>query len=157
LLISTTSQLGSWRIVSASACVKAALLRPWAAKARSLKPMKPITVQSIQCGSTQRNSPRQLVHGTRRAVALARQSSALSLPLSNAAATCARFTSLSRTKRTCKRSCARTSPVSRACTPTSKLYGGMDEHFIAHETVKHSAKEYVRDDIHTNSAEGYFS
>ncbi len=33
----------------------------------------------------------------------------------------------------------------------------MDEYFIAHETVRHSAREYVRDDIHTNSAEGYFS
>jgi hypothetical protein len=30
-------------------------------------------------------------------------------------------------------------------------------HFAAHETVKHSAGEYVRDDVHTNSAEGYFS
>lgn len=29
--------------------------------------------------------------------------------------------------------------------------------FAAHETVKHTAKEYVRGDVHTNSAEGYFS
>ena len=26
-----------------------------------------------------------------------------------------------------------------------------------HETVKHSVGEYVRGDVHTNSAEGYFS
>jgi hypothetical protein len=54
-------------------------------------------------------------------------------------------------------------------TDESQLYPGMDEEFT-HETVKHTAKEYVRyekiknDDgtvtvrkIHTNSAEGYFS
>jgi transposase-like protein len=29
--------------------------------------------------------------------------------------------------------------------------------FSAHETVNHTAKEYVRGDVHTNSAEGYFS
>jgi transposase-like protein len=39
----------------------------------------------------------------------------------------------------------------------SKLYFGSDLYFEAHETVVHSAKEYVRDDVHTNSAEGYFS
>jgi hypothetical protein len=31
------------------------------------------------------------------------------------------------------------------------------EEFASHETVKHSAKEYLRGDVHTNSAEGYFS
>jgi transposase-like protein len=45
----------------------------------------------------------------------------------------------------------------RLHTDESKLYFGSDEHFAAHETVKHSAKEYVRDDVHTNTAEGYFS
>jgi hypothetical protein len=34
------------------------------------------------------------------------------------------------------------------------LVGGQ---FAKHETVKHSAKEYVRDDVHTNTVEGYFS
>ena len=29
--------------------------------------------------------------------------------------------------------------------------------FANHETVKHSAKEYVRGDVTTNSVEGYFS
>ncbi len=46
---------------------------------------------------------------------------------------------------------------SRLHTDESKLYHGADAHFAAHETVKHSAKEYVRDDVHTNSAEGFFS
>lgn len=46
---------------------------------------------------------------------------------------------------------------SRLHTDESRLYHGADEHFAAHETVKHSAYEYVRGDIHTNSAEGYFS
>src|SRR5260370_33942716 len=46
---------------------------------------------------------------------------------------------------------------SRLHTDESKLYGDLDTHFAKHETVKHSVKEYVRDDVHTNSAEGYFS
>jgi transposase-like protein len=45
----------------------------------------------------------------------------------------------------------------RLHTDESRLYKGADAFFASHETVKHSAKEYVRDDIHTNSAEGYFS
>src|SRR5947207_7806418 len=45
----------------------------------------------------------------------------------------------------------------RLHTDESKLYGNIDAHFDAHETVKHSAEEYVRGDVHTNSAEGYFS
>jgi transposase-like protein len=46
---------------------------------------------------------------------------------------------------------------SRLHTDESRLYFGADKHFASHETVTHSAKEYVRDDVHTNSAEGYFS
>src|ERR1700674_2094325 len=46
---------------------------------------------------------------------------------------------------------------SRLHTDESRLYTGADEHFASHETVKHSAGEYVRGDVHTNSAEGYFS
>lgn len=46
---------------------------------------------------------------------------------------------------------------SRLHTDESKLYAGADKHFAAHETVKHSAKEYARGDVHTNSAEGFFS
>jgi transposase-like protein len=46
---------------------------------------------------------------------------------------------------------------SRLHTDESRLYHGMGDHFTAHESVKHSADEYVRGDVHTNSAEGYFS
>ena len=46
---------------------------------------------------------------------------------------------------------------SRLHTDESRLYDNSDEHFEAHETVKHSAGEYVRGDVHTNSVEGYFS
>jgi transposase-like protein len=45
----------------------------------------------------------------------------------------------------------------RLHTDESKLYTGSEHLFASHETVKHSAKEYVRGDVHTNSAEGYFS
>lgn len=46
---------------------------------------------------------------------------------------------------------------SRLHTDESRLYTGSDEYFASHESVKHSAGEYVRGDVHTNSAEGYFS
>jgi len=46
---------------------------------------------------------------------------------------------------------------SRLHTDESRLYPIVGEKFAAHETVKHSAGEYVRGDVHTNSAEGYFS
>jgi transposase-like protein len=45
----------------------------------------------------------------------------------------------------------------RLHTDESRLYVGADEHFASHETVKHTAHEYVRGDVHTNSVEGYFS
>ena len=46
---------------------------------------------------------------------------------------------------------------SRLHTDESRLYSGANERFAAHETVHHSSGEYVRDDVHTNSAEGFFS
>jgi len=46
---------------------------------------------------------------------------------------------------------------SRLHTDESNLYIAIGDLFGDHETVKHSAKEYVRGDVHTNSAEGYFS
>ncbi|MEO0713291.1 MAG: IS1595 family transposase [Pseudomonadota bacterium] len=46
---------------------------------------------------------------------------------------------------------------SRLHTDGSRLYGGSAEHFASHETVDHAAGEYVRGDVHNNSAEGYFS
>jgi transposase-like protein len=46
---------------------------------------------------------------------------------------------------------------SRLHTDESRLYFRASDLFATHETVKHSAGEYARDDVHTNSAEGYFS
>jgi len=46
---------------------------------------------------------------------------------------------------------------SRLMTDESKLYNNDDEHFTSHETVKHSAYEYVRGDVHSNTVEGCFS
>ena len=45
----------------------------------------------------------------------------------------------------------------RLHTDESRLYGDAKEHVAEHETVHHSSGEYVRGDVHTNSAEGYFS
>ncbi|HVN95938.1 MAG TPA: IS1595 family transposase [Syntrophorhabdaceae bacterium] len=36
-------------------------------------------------------------------------------------------------------------------------YNGLGCEFASHETVCHSAKEYARGDVHTNTVEGYFS
>jgi transposase-like protein len=46
---------------------------------------------------------------------------------------------------------------SRLHTDESRLYIQVGANFAAHETVVHSAKEYVRGDVTTNSVEGYFS
>jgi len=46
---------------------------------------------------------------------------------------------------------------SRLHTDESNLYKGADQAFASHETVRHSAKEYARGDVNTNSVEGYFS
>ena len=45
----------------------------------------------------------------------------------------------------------------RLMTDESRLYIGADALFASHETVKHSAKEYARGDVTTNSVEGFFS
>src|SRR3984885_4635941 len=42
-------------------------------------------------------------------------------------------------------------------TDESMLYRYAGHYYGGHETVKHSDGEYVRGDVHTNSAEGYFS
>jgi transposase-like protein len=46
---------------------------------------------------------------------------------------------------------------SRLHTDESSLYRHLGKRFAAHGTIKHSFGEYVRDDIHTNTVEGYFS
>jgi hypothetical protein len=48
------------------------------------------------------------------------------------------------------------STFSRLHTDESNLYTGAGFVFATHETVKHSAKEYARADVTTNSAEGFF-
>lgn len=45
----------------------------------------------------------------------------------------------------------------RVFTDESRLYNDMLDHVETHEAVRHSAKEYVRGDVHTNSVEGVFS
>lgn len=47
-------------------------------------------------------------------------------------------------------------PASRLHTDESRLYTGAHEHAATHETVKHSAGEYAREDVNTNSVEGFF-
>ncbi len=46
---------------------------------------------------------------------------------------------------------------SRLHTDESRLYPVVGAEFAAHETVQHTAKEYARGDVTTNSVEGYFS
>jgi transposase-like protein len=46
---------------------------------------------------------------------------------------------------------------SRLHTDESRLYNFVGGSFKAHETVNHTAKEYARGDVTTNSVEGYFS
>lgn len=46
---------------------------------------------------------------------------------------------------------------SRLHTDESALYPRVGAEFAAHETVKHSAKEYVRGNVHTNTIESVFS
>lgn len=49
------------------------------------------------------------------------------------------------------------SPKSHLRTDESGVYWEAGEGFASHQTVNHSAKEYVRGDAHTNTVEGYFS
>jgi transposase-like protein len=46
---------------------------------------------------------------------------------------------------------------SRFMTDEAFVYRGIGENFRSHQTVVHSAKEYVRGDAYTNTVEGYFS
>ncbi len=51
-------------------------------------------------------------------------------------------------------------PEAHLRTDQSSMYSGMNRYFRSHETVNHSAHEYVRRNeptIHTNTVEGYFS
>jgi transposase-like protein len=48
-------------------------------------------------------------------------------------------------------------PKSHLRTDESNLYGDVGKKFASHETVNHSAEEYVRGDASTNTIEGVFS
>ena len=45
----------------------------------------------------------------------------------------------------------------RIMTDEAGQYAGVKKDFAEHEFVRHGAGEYVRGDVHTNSAEGYYS
>jgi transposase-like protein len=45
----------------------------------------------------------------------------------------------------------------RVHTDESRLYTDVAGHAASHDSVKHSAKEYVRGEVHTNTVEGVFS
>jgi len=45
----------------------------------------------------------------------------------------------------------------RIMTDEHVSYQGIGQHFASHETVKHSAYEYARGDVTTNTVEGFFS
>jgi transposase-like protein len=46
--------------------------------------------------------------------------------------------------------------TARLHTDESRLYTGADAHTATHETINHSRKEYAREDVNTNSVEGFF-
>ena len=48
-------------------------------------------------------------------------------------------------------------PASNLMSDESRIYKGIGWNFASHQAVKHSAREYVRGDVHTNTVEGYFS
>jgi transposase-like protein len=52
---------------------------------------------------------------------------------------------------------ANASTDSRLHTDESPIYKRMGSRFKMHETTKHSAKEYARGDVNSNSAEGFFN
>jgi hypothetical protein len=52
---------------------------------------------------------------------------------------------------------ANVSTESRLHTDESPIYKRMGSRFKTHETTKHSAKEYARGDVNSNSAEGFFN
>jgi hypothetical protein len=48
-------------------------------------------------------------------------------------------------------------PDSRFITDESNVYAGTSRWFADYQTVNHGQKEYVRDDVYTNTVEGFFS
>lgn len=52
---------------------------------------------------------------------------------------------------------ANVDPATHLNTDESRLYKEVGQEFAGHDTVNHSAKEYVRGNAYTNTIEGYFS
>jgi transposase-like protein len=52
---------------------------------------------------------------------------------------------------------ANVAPNTRVMTDEAGQYAHLNKHFDEHEFVSHSAEEYVRDDVHTNTVEGFYS
>jgi transposase-like protein len=52
---------------------------------------------------------------------------------------------------------AQVSRETRMMTDSYSVYEGLEKTFASHETVDHGKGEYVRGDVHVNTAEGYFS
>ena len=50
----------------------------------------------------------------------------------------------------------RVSRAAKIMTDELSVYDGLEHSFAGHESVKHSAKEYVRGEAHVNTVEGYF-
>lgn len=48
-------------------------------------------------------------------------------------------------------------PTAQIMTDQFAAYAGLEKHFVSHDTVNHSKKEWVRGKAHTNTVEGYFS
>src|SRR5581483_7669135 len=48
-------------------------------------------------------------------------------------------------------------PTSQLFTDELQAYKGLSREFASHEFVTHSEREYVRGDVHVNTAEGFFS
>ena len=46
---------------------------------------------------------------------------------------------------------------SKLFTDESRLYSGMVDHFLDHQAVRHGAGEHVREGVHSNTIESYFS
>lgn len=48
-------------------------------------------------------------------------------------------------------------PSARMMTDAFKSYAGLGKQFASHDVINHGLYEYVRGDVHTNTAENYFS
>ena len=123
-------------------------LAPLGGDGGSSKPTKPISASCRSRSASKQRSGRPYTS----AASTVRQQACHRRRLSSAAVACARSMSPIADEATVAQDRAREHrPRERACTPTkASLYIKVGAEFAAHETVKHSAKEYARGDVHTN-------